>query len=273
MSNDGRSQLGLTSRWFPAALPAVIVGPGLTPAGARSAGTVLGTALNGGQLNLTGITSLPRAPAVDGPAAVVDLGLLQHWGSRAGSSARMQVWFDTEDPAVLAEVRTALQRAGIEIAGVRRVSDVRDTYDSSVPAWSLQLGVLAAAAGLVLAALVLVLLVASTWRRRSRDLACLGLTGVPRRGLGRVAVGEQLPVVLLAVLVGAGCGLLGAVLALPAVPLFAQPRDASTLELSAPWGSVLTVLVVALLVLGLVAWLCGRTVAARARLSRVREVL
>ena len=273
MSNDGRSQLGLTSRWFPAALPAVIVGPGLAPAGARSAGTVLGTALNGGQLNLTGITSLPRAPAVDGPAAVVDLGLLQHWGSRAGSSARMQVWFDTEDPAVLAEVRTVLQRAGIEIAGVRRVSDVRDSYDASVPAWSLQLGVLAAAAGLLLAALVLVLLVASTWRRRSRDLACLGLTGVPRRGLDRVAVGEQLPVVLLAVLVGAGCGLLGAVLALPTVPLFAQPRDASTLELSAPWGSVLAVLVVALLVLGLVAWLCGRTVAARARLSRVREVL
>jgi hypothetical protein len=273
MSNDGRSQLGLGSRWFPAALPALIVGPGIAPAGARSAGTVLGNTLNGGQLNLTGIGSLPRAPAVDGPAAVVDVGLLQHWGSRAGSGARMQVWFDTEDPAVLAEVRTALQRAGIEISGVRRVSDVRDSYDTSVPAWSLQLGVLAAAAGLVLAALVLVLLVASTWRRRSRDLACLGLTGVPRRGLGRVAVGEQLPIVLLAVIVGAGCGLLGAVLALPTVPLFARPRDASSLDLSAPWGSVLAVLLATLLVLGLVAWLCGRTVAARARLSRVREVL
>ena len=273
MSNDGKSQLGLTSRWFPAALPAVIVGPGIPPPGARSAGTVLGTTLNGAQRDLTGIASLPRAPAVDGPAAVVDLDLLRHWGSRAGSSARLQVWFDTEDPAVLAGVRTALQRAGIEISGVRRVSDVRDSYDTSVPAWSLQLGVLAAAAGLVLAALVLVLLVASTWRRRSRDLACLGLTGVPRRGLGRVAVGEQLPVVLLAVLVGAGCGLLGAVLALPSVPLFARPRDASTLDLSAPWGNVLAVLVAALVVLGLVAWLCGRAVAARARLSRVREVL
>jgi putative ABC transport system permease protein len=272
MSTDGKTQLGLASRWFPAALPALIVGPGVAPGG-RSAGTVLGNTLNGGQLNLTGIAALPRAPAVDGPAAVVDLGLLQHWGTRAGSTARMQVWFDTEDPSVLARVRTALQRADIEISAVRRVSAVRGSYDASVPAWSLQLGVLAAAAGLVLAALVLVLLVASTWRRRSRDLACLGLAGVPRRGLDRVAVGEQLPVVLLAVLVGAGCGLLGAVLALPAVPLFAEPRDAATLDLSAPWGSVLVVLLTALLVLGLVAWLCGRTVAARARLSRVREVL
>jgi hypothetical protein len=273
LSNDGQSQLGLASAYFPAALPAVIVGPGTPPPGARSAGTVLGSGLDGAERNLSGIATLPRAPAVDGPAAVIDLGLLQHWGGRLASSARMQVWFDTEDPAVLADVRTALQRAGIEISGVRRVSDVRASYDSSVPAWSLQLGVLAAAAGLVLAALVLMLLVASTWRRRSRDLACLGLTGVPRRGLDRIAVGEQLPVVLLAVLVGAGCGLLGAVLALPTVPLFAEPRDASTLDLSAPWTNVLAVLVAALLVLGLVAWLCGRTVAARARLSRVREVL
>ena len=52
-----------------------------------------------------------------------------------------------------------------------------------------------------------------------------------------------------------------------------EMRTLSTLDLSAPWGSVLVVLLAALLVLGLVAWLCGRTLAARARLSRVREVL
>ncbi len=268
LSNDGKAPLALTSRWFPTGVPAVLVGPG-TPL----AGAVLGSGLNGANRPLTGVASLPRAPAVAGAAAVVDLDLLRHWGSRAGKSARLQVWFDTEDPAALARVRAALQREGIEISGVRRVSDVRDRYDASIPAWSLQLGVLAAVAGLLLAALALVLLVASTWRRRSRDLACLGLSGVRRRGLGRVAVGEQLPIVLLAVLVGAGCGLLGAVLALPTVPLFAAPRPASTLDLSAPWGSVLAVVAAALAMLGLVAWLCGRTVVARARLSRVREVL
>ncbi len=268
LSNDGKTALGVTSGWFPAALPAVVVGPG-TP----SAGAVLGTGLNGADRPLARIASLPSAPAVAGAAALVDLDLLRHWGSRAGRSARLQVWFDTEDPAALERVRAALRRHGVEISGVRRVSDVRGSYDASVPAWSLQLGVLAAVAGLLLAALVLVLLVASTWRRRSRDLACLGMTGVPRRGLGRVAVGEQLPIVVLAVLVGAGCGLLGAVLALPRVPLFARPRPASTLDLSAPWGSVLVVLAATLAVLGLVAWLCGRTVVARARLSRVREVL
>ena len=185
----------------------------------------------------------------------------------------MQVWFDTEDPAALDRVRAALRPAGIEVAGVRRVSEVRAAYDTSVPAWSLQLGVLAAVAGLLLAALVLVLLVASTWRRRSRDLACLAMTGMPQRALGRVAVGEQLPIVLLAVLAGGGCGLLGAALALPTVPLFATEKPASTLDLSAPWAPVLAVLAGALVVLGLVAWLCGAAVAGRARLSRVRETL
>src|SRR6266516_4578216 len=112
-------------------------------------------------------------------------------------------------PGVAEVNRVEAAAGGPGTLALRRVSDVRDRYDASIPAWSLQLGVLAAVAGLLLAALALVLLVASTWRRRSRDLACLGLSGVRRRGLGRVAVGEQLPIVLLAVLVGAGCGLLG----------------------------------------------------------------
>jgi predicted lysophospholipase L1 biosynthesis ABC-type transport system permease subunit len=269
LDSDGVSTPGLASRYFPESLPAVAAGPGSAP----SAGTILGNGLNGSPRALTSVAELPRVPGVGGPATVVDLDLLRHWGSRTSGSTRIQVWFDTEDPAELDRVRTALRGAGVEVAGVQRLSAVRAGYAASVPAWSLQLGVLAAVAGLLLAGLVLVLLVASTWRRRSRDLACLAMSGVPRRGLDRVAVGEQLPVVLIATLVGAGCGLVGAAFALPTVPLFAEPRPASALDLSVPWAGALAALAVALVGLGLVAWLCGRTVAARARLSRVREAL
>jgi putative ABC transport system permease protein len=235
---------------------------------------VIGSGLTGSDRTMTGVAALPRAPGVDGDATVVDLDLLAHWGTRAGKGARMQVWLDTEDPAELDRVRTALSRAGIEISGVRRLSAVRASYDTSVPAWSLQLGVLAAVAGLLLAALVLILLVVSTWRRRTRDLACLGLSGVPRSGLRRVAVGELLPTALLAVLAGAGCGVLGAALALPAVPLFAEPRDVSTVDLSTPWPVVLAVLALALFALAVVTLLCGLLVAAAGqRLSRAREAL
>lgn len=269
VAGDGLASPLLTSRWFPAPLPAVVVGRDT-----GTAGTVVGTGLSGGSRTMTRIAVLPRAPSVDGAAAVVDADLLSHWGDRAGRLARIQAWFDTEDPAALEQVRVALAREGIEIAGVRRLSAVRDSYDASVPAWSLQLGVLAAVAGLLLAALVLVLLVVSTWRRRTRDLACLGMTGVPRRGLRRIAVGEQLPTALLAVLAGAGCGVLGAVFALPTVPLFAAPRPAESLDLATPWPVVLAVLAAALVVLAAVTGLCGLAVAAAGdRLSRVRETL
>ncbi|HST64714.1 MAG TPA: FtsX-like permease family protein, partial [Mycobacteriales bacterium] len=265
VAGDGRSTPVLTSRWFPAPLPAVVIGP-------DSGGTVVGRGLSGSDRTMTGIATLARAPSLEGAAAVVDLDLLTHWGTRAGSGARIQAWFDTEDPAVVDRVRTALSRAGVEVSAVRQVSAVRAGYDSSVPAWSLQLGVLAAVAGLLLAALVLVLLVVSSWRRRTRDLACLELSGVPRRGLRRTAVGEQLPAALLAVLAGAGCGILGAAFALPTVPLFATPRPVSTVDLSAPWPVVLAVTGIALAVLGAVTWLCGLLVAAAGnRLSRVRE--
>lgn len=267
MANSGIGELGMTSSWFPVTLPALVAGPGGDPA----TRDVNGNGLNGDDRALVNVGSLPRAPGVDGAAAVVDLDLLTHWGTRTTKTTRIQVWFDSEDAARLDRVRAALDRNGVQVVAVRRVSEVRQAYDSSVPAWSLQLGVLVAFAGLVIAALVLVLLAASTFRRRSRDLACLRMSGVPRRGLERVAIGEQLPIVLLAVVAGSACGYLGAVFALPIVPLFALARPASTLDLSTPWLPVLVVVATQLVVLGLVAWLCGSTVASRSRLSRVRE--
>ena len=267
--NDGLTGLGMTSRWLPTTLPAVLAGSSTDPTGR----TVNGNLLNGHDLVLVGVALLPRAPGLPGPAALVDLDLLQRWGTRVAKSAQIQVWFDSEDPARLATVRAALERGGVELKDVRRLSDVRRSFDASVPAWSLQLGVPVAIAGLVIATLVLVFLVASTFRRRARDLACLRMSGVPARGLRRAVVGEQLPITLLAVLAGAACGLLGAVVALPTMPLFAAPRSRSSLDLSTPWPSVLAVLAAELIVLAVVAWLCGDAVLARARLTRVRESL
>jgi len=267
--NEGLGPLGMTSRWFPTSAPAIVAGPGTDPA-ARQAN---GTGLNGADRDLDIVGRLPLAPGVGGAAALVDLDLFQHWGTRVGRSSRIEVWFDSESPSQLAPVQEALQRNGIEVSAVRRVSDVRRSYETSVPSWSLQLAGLVAVAALLFAGLVIVLLVAGSWRRRSRDLACLAMSGVPRRGLGRIAIGEQVPVVFLAVLAGAICGQLGAFLALPTVPLFAVDREPWTLDLSTPLASVLAVVALELVVLGLVAWLSGRAVLARAGLTRVREPL
>ena len=230
--SDGRTTPVLTSRWFPERAPGA----------RRRAGRHRHRGRRGRHrtqrrepIDLAGVGTLPRAPGLAGAAAIVDLDLLLHWGSRAGRTALIQVWFDTEDPAAVERVRAALQRDGIEISRVRRVSEVRATPTTrpyrpgacSWGSWPPSPGCCSPRSSWSCSS-------PAAWRRRSRDLACLGLSGVPRRGLGRVAVGEQLPTVLLAVLVGGGCGLLGAVFALPTVPLFAQPRPVSDLDLSAP---------------------------------------
>ena len=99
------------------------------------------------------------------------------------------------------------------------------------------------------------------------------MSGVPRRGLGRIAVGEQLPVVFLAVLAGADAGSSGPSWRCRPCPCSPCRREPWTLDLSTPWARVLAVLALGLVVLGLVAWLCGRVVLGRARLTRVRETL
>ena len=53
---------------------------------------------------------LPLAPGVGGRQPLVDLDLFQRWGTRVARSSRIQVWFDSESPAVLAPVQEALQR-------------------------------------------------------------------------------------------------------------------------------------------------------------------
>jgi len=142
MRNSGVSGLGVESRWLPAVLPTLVAGP----SNDSDAGAVNGNGLNGEDRALASVGRLPRAPGVDGPTAIVDLSLLRHWGNRVASSTRVQIWFDSESPDRLARVRAALHRGGVEISGVRRVSDVRHAYDASVPAWSLQLGILVAIA-------------------------------------------------------------------------------------------------------------------------------
>jgi hypothetical protein len=76
----------------------------------------------------------------------------------------------------------------------------------------------------VLLALALVLLgVASTRRVRQDDLAALGLVGARARTLRWSVLLELLTVVTTGLVGGGFCGLVGAHLALPHVPLFAGP--------------------------------------------------
>jgi predicted lysophospholipase L1 biosynthesis ABC-type transport system permease subunit len=161
----------------------------------------------------------------------------------------------------------------MQLVDTSTVSERRRALDQTSAAWSLELAVLVGAAAVVLAGLVLLVLCAASWRSRSRDLAALQVNGVPRAALSAIAVTEQVPVVALAVLVGAACGVVGAQLALPTIPLFAVPPIVSTLDLSTAWGAVAATSMLALLLLGCVSWMLSRWVVRRSTPQRAREVL
>jgi hypothetical protein len=111
----------------------------------------------------------------------------------------------------------------------------------------------------------------SGWRLRARDLAALWLGGVPRRFVRRLAWTAQLPAVVVGVLAGGVCGLLGAAVSMPIIPLFAEAPGVPTLDLHTPWLPVLSVAGVALLVLGGWSAALGWSVHRRATLERLRE--
>jgi putative ABC transport system permease protein len=254
----------------PRRLPALVAGP-LPPGsgGDRFAGV----GLDGVDRAMVRAGTLPRAPGAPANTAVVNLQVLQRDGATPDPTVNLQVWFARDDPALLARVTRALHAHGLSVTTTSSVAAARHRLDRSAAAWSLQLALLVGLAGLLVAALVLVVVAATTWRLRSRDFAALRMSGLSRTQISLVAAGEQVPVVALAVLVGAVCGLLGAHFAMPTVPLFATAPTVSTLDLGTAWTAALTAAALALLVLSAVGWAAAWALAGRADLTRVRDSL
>ena len=267
--SSGSQQLTMTQAWIPPRVAALVVGG--TPGG--SDGEALSvTGLDGLRRDASRAGGLPRAPASPVGTSIVDLDAVQR-GATVDQSASIEVWFADDDAATLAEVTRSLREHGVTVRNTYSLSDLRAPYDQSTAAWSLQLGALVGAAGLLLAVLVLVVLAVATWRHRSRDLAALSMSGLPRRSVRAVATLAQLPAIAVGVAAGAVVGLVGAHVALPIVPLFATAPEVSTLDLQTPWSVVLSAALTALVVLTLTGLWVGAAMSRQARLQRLRESL
>jgi putative ABC transport system permease protein len=267
-SGAGAEELEVTQGWLPATLPTLVAGP-LPPGSAG--GRFLLTGLDGESRAATRAADLTRVPASPRNTFVVSLESASR-GTTPLPTDRLTLWYAAADPALLRQVTSALTARGVALVGTTTLSDVRRSYDQSAAAWSLALAALVGSAAVLVALLVLLVGAASSWRFRSRDLAALRMSGVGRRTARRVAVAAQLPAVLLGAVAGTACGVAGAVLAMPLVPLFATAPEVSTLDLGTAWWGVLLAGVVAAVVLGCGSALIGRTLAARASVRRLREV-
>jgi hypothetical protein len=266
----GAATLSMPQAWLPRVLPALVAGP-LPPASRGDRFDTVG--LDGQQRPALRVAALSRVPASGPHTMVVGLDSATRGTRIAPETTEIELWFASDGPAVLADVTHALRERGIRLTDTSPLTDVRRDLDDSAAAWSLQLAALVGGAAVLIALLVLLVGAASSWRSRSRDLAALRMSGVRRRSISAMAVAAQLPAVLLGVVAGAAAGLLGAHLALPIVPLFAEEPEVSTLDLATAWGAAFGAAATALVVLGLGSVLIGRAVARRADLRRLRETL
>lgn len=247
------ASVSLTHAAIPTRLPAIVSGS--LPAGSLGA-YFSGFDLQGLARPMVRVASVTRIPGAPRDSNLVNLDVLARQSDPDGLTS-ISIWFARDDPALVQNVQTALLRKGVTLADTRRVGQVRRDYDESAATWSLQLAVGVGGAALLLAALVLLIVAATTWRLRSRDLAALKMTGVPLLALSTIAVGQQIAPVSLAVVLGAICGVAGAHLTLPTVPLFASAPDVSTLDLSTAWPAAGVAALVALVALVTLGWATG----------------
>lgn len=218
----------------------------------------------------TRVAVVDRIPG-DGPnLTVVDLATAKKL-AEPDSESSISIWFAAEDQAFIDEVTDALASKGVFAADTRTLTGVRHELDASMASWSLWLGGVVGIAAVLLAVVALTVLTITSWRVRAWDLTALRLAGVGQRTVARIPTDAQLLSVLVGVLAGAACGVIGAALTLPDIPLFPTPPEVDATDLSIPWPAVATTAVGCLVVLGATAALLGRSVAAMVRFDRLRE--
>ncbi|WP_433021031.1 FtsX-like permease family protein [Kribbella sp. CA-294648] len=208
--------------------------------------------------------------------AVVDLESVRRLGSTVSdTSTDVEIWLNAEGLARADQIIAGLATAGITATLVDRQSERLGTYGRSASALALQLTPVIGIAGWALAVIVLLLMIVTSWRSRAQDYASLRITGVPAATTGRAARWEQTGPVTLAALLGSACGILGAHIALPLIPLFAPTARPSPipLDLAINWPVALALTVISTALLATATLLLGTGVNRRAGYARIREEL
>ena len=267
--NTGRRVL---SRWADVPSPTPVLLAGRPPADATGDDFSL-VGLGGRPVAARAVDHVDALPVVGGRGALADLDAQLRLGGPAPPGSSLTVWLGSADPDLVAEVSHALTAQGIPVTTAATIEEARGRYERSATGWGLLLGVFTGLVALLVSGLVVAVVAVTSWRGVARDLAGLLVSGVPRRVIARAVRGEQLTTALAGVLLGTACGVAGAVLAMPLVPIFDRPAVVPVPDLTPAWSAIALTALTALLVLGLVAVLAARAVVSRAVPERLRESL
>jgi putative ABC transport system permease protein len=205
---------------------------------------------------------------------VVDLETVRRMaGAVDEAGTDFELWLNKDGLANVGTITDKLTKAGYSADLVDRRDDRIAAYGRSASALALQLTPVVGIAAWVLAIVVLLLTVVTSWRSRAQDYASLKITGVPASATGRAARWEQTAPVALAVLLGTVCGLVGAHVALPLIPLFATSGGSVPLDLGTSWPVALVLWVGGTSILAAATLFLGSRVNRRSTYGRIREEL
>lgn len=267
-SNNRVEQAFLTHVSVPDVVPALTT-PAVTPS--EVAATFGGSYVDGSDLSLVFAGDVSFVPGAPATAALVNLDNLLAQGWTGKGSAELRAYVDTRDPAFLSQVTAVLTERDIAVLSTSHPDELEAAYGRSAAAWSLLLAVAVAVLSVLVAAVGIIVLAATSWRARSRDYAGLRLVGLRPRGVTLLAQLETLPVIVCSAMLGVAVGLWASPPAVAQVPLFTTAPPTFPVDLQTAWIPALLAGAIGLGVLVLTGVVASHSVARRAELRRVRE--
>lgn len=269
-SFSGGNKTGLVYGDVPLRLPALSAGV-LADASEEDGNIFSAGRLDGLTQPFVSVGDVAAVPGLPGRSALVDLDLLSRLADQRNDGTSYEVWLADASPANVDRVRTSLAKDEVATIQVRTAAERLTELGDSGAVWSLRLALLTGLAALIAAAAVLVIGVSTTVRGRRYDVAALQMSGVSPRVTAGAAVGELVALSLVASLVGAACGVLGARLLFRSAPYLAGGSGFDGARVFTAWVLAVGVWLAALAGLAAVSLLCARFVTFGARPSLVRE--
>jgi hypothetical protein len=179
-----------------------------------------------------------------------------------------EIWLTAGAPADLPD---RLAAAGVAVTGVSTVEQRERVLRHEGPALSVTLMLAGAGAAALLAAAGAVVNLHVMSRRRAFELAAMRSLGVRRISMAAAVGAEQAMVTGYAIVLGVGLGVLGARLALPAIPEYADLPSYPALLIRLPPVLVVAVAAGLALLLGIALLASGYALLRAAVPSRLRE--
>jgi len=252
-------------------LPGLLAGD-IPPGG--SEGAFQGVGINGVPVTIAPTQHVEALPVLGGKGVMVDYETLARLGGSLADNGLLSVWLSDTSPAATAKATHTLSQAGINVVGRHTFAERKDRLDQSASAWGLRLAAFTGAMAVLLAAIVVIVMTITGWRVVARDLAALHMAGVPLGTLRRSLVREQVILVAVGAVVGALCGAVSSLVAMPLVPLFdSDAAPVPALDLTPSVVAVVGSAVLAALVVVVVGVLAAFATGRRIELRRVREAL